>query len=168
MRLIDTEVKRPKKPYATVSHVWGSDPFIMLNAENLREFESGVPLKGFPLTFQHLMITAWRLELQYLWIDCYCILQDNAEDKIQEVSTMDQVYSNTLLNLGATAASNPTADALLNAYLLLRRVCLYRLSLTAIRNSTVSPQNKLGGNIFTFMTNMTYFGVPGYVVVDII
>lgn len=51
------------------------------------------------------MITR-RLGVRYLWIDSLCILQDDNEDWEREAANMAQVYSQPLVTLAASAASD--------------------------------------------------------------
>ncbi|KAF2135667.1 uncharacterized protein K452DRAFT_238935, partial [Aplosporella prunicola CBS 121167] len=53
----------------------------------------GIPLDALPLTFQDAVILTRSLNLQFLWIDSLCILQDNFEDWEKESSIMVSVYN---------------------------------------------------------------------------
>jgi hypothetical protein len=65
--------------------------------------QSGVAIEDLLLTFGHAIMTAFRLGIVYIWIDCFCIIQE-PEDWAREASRMSEVYSNSILNIGATAA----------------------------------------------------------------
>ena len=111
-RLITTAHERPVGPYATVSHCWGHERFFVLTTQNIFEFEAGISLSRFPNSFQDAISIARRLGIQYIWIDCYCIVQNSAAGehhtaKLREIVQMKQVYANSILNIGATHASNP-------------------------------------------------------------
>ncbi len=45
---------------------------------------------------------------RYLWIDSLCIVQDDADDKNNQISAMDQTYSSAVLTVAVT--SGETAD----------------------------------------------------------
>ncbi|ORY07253.1 heterokaryon incompatibility, partial [Clohesyomyces aquaticus] len=60
---------------------------------------------SLPLAFQDSLVPAKHLEVQYIWIDALCILQDDAWDWEKESSLMGQVYCNALCNFGACAAA---------------------------------------------------------------
>lgn len=112
VHLIQTSQQRPTEPYATLSHCWGKQNIMVLTSENLEMFESGLSLVEFPATFREAIIVARRLEIRYLWIDCYCIVQstkfgDSDADKILEIAQMKRVYANSILNIGATHATRP-------------------------------------------------------------
>ncbi|KAF8855326.1 hypothetical protein BDZ45DRAFT_805077 [Acephala macrosclerotiorum] len=58
----------------------------------------------FPLTFEEAIQFARKFRVRYLWIDSLCIIQGDDEDWKREAMSMGDVYSNSLLNLSATAA----------------------------------------------------------------
>lgn len=43
-RLLISEIEKPDGPYATLSHCWGPDRFLRLEAENLESFRNKIPL----------------------------------------------------------------------------------------------------------------------------
>ena len=98
-------------PYATLSHCWGTERFWVLSTETMSQLLEDVPLTAFPKTFQQAVTTLRRLGIDYLWIDCYCIIQgvdpQAQADWEYEAARMGQVYSNTIINIGAAQASNP-------------------------------------------------------------
>lgn len=98
-------------PYATLSHCWGKEKFLVLNSKTLPYFLTGIPASQFPLTFQHAIKVVRTLGVKYLWIDCYCIIQGTdglAEaDWATESGQMSQIYSNSLINIGAAHANGP-------------------------------------------------------------
>lgn len=110
--LMDTSTICSKEPYVTVSHCWGTKKFKTLTTENLQEFETGLRVVDLPATFRDAIRTTARLGFRYIWIDCYCIVQDQgsnrrAEDKLKEIAHMDLVYRYSALNIGAAHAESP-------------------------------------------------------------
>lgn len=112
IRLVSTESEKISARYATLSHCWGKTPFESLSTENMHSLQEGLPLSWFPLTFRDAILLVRRLELRYLWIDCFCILQTGdaeevSRDKQREISRMKSVYANSHLNIGATYSWDP-------------------------------------------------------------
>ena len=123
IRLIDAVEElssRPEQPYATLSHCWGksakmsngADGFVYYLADDtellLRE---GLDVSSLPQTFQDAIVTVERIGLSLVWIDCYCIKQRGSgseADKARELASMEDVYGNALVNIGATAAASST------------------------------------------------------------
>ncbi|EMC91975.1 hypothetical protein BAUCODRAFT_28186 [Baudoinia panamericana UAMH 10762] len=98
VRLIETATEPPKGPYATLK-------------QTKAEFLHGRPLHDFPPTHREALLAAKYLGIDYVWIDCYCILQSEdhgaaAGDKAYELSQMQHVYANSMLNIGATGAED--------------------------------------------------------------
>ncbi|KAI1127036.1 heterokaryon incompatibility protein-domain-containing protein [Nemania abortiva] len=117
IKLVLGESASDKEVYATLSHCWGTDKFPVLTPSNMHKYLDGVDITEFPLTFQEVIITTRRLRLRYLWIDCYCILQETKNDPRKhearkdwerEGSCMGKVYANSLLNIGAAESKGPT------------------------------------------------------------
>lgn len=104
--LIDCTTTTPDGPYATLSHCWGNECFDVLTKDTLPLFLAGVPVDNFLPTFREAMVTVRRLGISYIWIDCYCIIQDTMDWDV-ESSRMLQVYSSSILNIGAEHAENP-------------------------------------------------------------
>jgi Heterokaryon incompatibility protein (HET) len=119
-RLIDTEpltgaewrlwVKandqyRPAK-YVTLSHRWGTAPFLELTKSNIKSLEAGLPLSDLPKTFREAIEIVKRLGERFLWIDSLCILQDCLTDWQEQSIAMRDIYSYTICNIAATEAAN--------------------------------------------------------------
>ena len=114
IRLTKTSAEPPDGPYATLSHCWGNKRFLVLTAENIPQFEAGIPINLIPRNFQDAITTTRRLRLRYIWIDCFCIIQSSISggheaDKMLEISRMREVYANSILNIGASSAAHPDA-----------------------------------------------------------
>lgn len=111
IRLLDCSKEQVMGPYAALSYCWGSDPFPVLSAKTMPQLIAGVPLSCFPTAFQQAFVTIQRLGIDYLWIDCYCIIQgsDNQAqvDWEYEADRMRQVYANANINIGNAHAASP-------------------------------------------------------------
>lgn len=94
--------------YATLSHCWGGGLPIRLLRENLEEFRSDIPWDSLPKTFQETVVALKQLNIEYVWIDALCIIQDSNEDWLHEAATMKDVYANCYLNISADASENST------------------------------------------------------------
>lgn len=95
------------KQYVTLSHCWGGTVSHQLTRDNYNEFTRGIPVRDLPRTFQDAVFVAASMEqVGYLWIDSLCIIQYDEQDWLVQSATMDRVYSETYLNLSATASFN--------------------------------------------------------------
>ena len=116
IRLIDVQEYRiisatMIEKYVTLSYVWGPATKPLLTQATLSQCSSPGGLKGLklPRTISDTMQVVKYLGKQYLWVDSLCIVQDNDNDKEQQLSIMDIIYSNSDLVVLATAGSEGNA-----------------------------------------------------------
>jgi hypothetical protein len=107
LRLCNSDQLPPEVRYATLSHCWGNVPFCRLLEENISLFTDDIPFSTLPQTFKNAVNILEKLYIKYLWIDSLCIIQDSTADWEAEAVRMSKVYSNSYLNLAATASRNP-------------------------------------------------------------
>jgi hypothetical protein len=111
-RLIDVEKmcilrvdgsKRP--PFATLSYVWGTKPFLRLVQANIKELEEPGCLKRLtlPSTIRDAIEICAKLHIKHLWIDSLCIIQDDESDMIQVIDKMDSIYGESILTIVAAS-----------------------------------------------------------------
>ena len=105
IRLVAGSEITANHPYATLSHCWGSEPFLVLEPSAEPRFQAGLQLAEFPKTFQDAMLFTRNVGARYIWIDRYCILQGDTVqsqmDWANESSNMGDVYRNAIFNLGS-------------------------------------------------------------------
>lgn len=65
-----------------------------------------INIDDLPTTFSDAVEVARRLKIRHLWIDALCIIQDSEEDWQIEARKMTDVYSNSVLNIAASAAED--------------------------------------------------------------
>ena len=66
----------------------------------------GIPTTELPALYQDAIAVCRNLEIQYIWIDSLCIIQDQELDWTREIATMGEVYSNALCNIEAADAAD--------------------------------------------------------------
>ncbi|KAI1387317.1 heterokaryon incompatibility protein-domain-containing protein [Hypoxylon trugodes] len=92
--------------YATLSHCWGSLPFMTLRMGSLEQFKQCIPSEALMTTFQHAIEVCRYLDIPYLWIDSLCIIQDSGDDWKKEAYLMTDVYGSSELTISAESAYN--------------------------------------------------------------
>jgi hypothetical protein len=107
VRLICSQTAAPEQ-YATLSHVWGDHVPVKTLTDTLEAFLQVIPVATLPKTFTDAIDVARSYNLDYLWIDSLCIIQDSVEDWEREAGAMNKVYRHAFLNIAATGASNPS------------------------------------------------------------
>ena len=103
IRLIDCEtrsvVKAPKNcRYAALSYTWGMGKFQMSDCESRLVY---------PQTVEDAITVVWGIGLKYIWVDKYCIIQDNEDDRQDQIRQMDLVYRNAQVTIIAAAGDSP-------------------------------------------------------------
>jgi Heterokaryon incompatibility protein (HET) len=77
VRLVETA--NLKGRYVALSHCWG-DPKrhpIMSTHATLKDHLSGIKISSLPRSFLDAIKVCVFLHIQYIWIDCLCIVQDD-------------------------------------------------------------------------------------------
>ncbi|CAM1505840.1 Fc.00g114770.m01.CDS01 [Cosmosporella sp. VM-42] len=116
LRVVLTEEEKPSGPYASLSYVWGANPsFLCLTDANLPRLQAGIPYSDLPTAFREAIDFAKNLSIRYLWIDSFCIIQPrsgNFDDWHSESAKMQEVYSNSVLNMSLSRAINPSESCI--------------------------------------------------------
>ena len=100
--------KADRPGYATLTYCWGSAPFIQTTKATIESHKSGLSLSQLPRTFHDAIKVAGHLNIQYIWIDSLCIVQDSESDWLKESSKMAAYYGNSVVTISAldSAAAN--------------------------------------------------------------
>ena len=81
--------------YAALSYVWGQTETFRTTKDNLvyllEEGSISARERLLPRTIRDTMRPAKLLDINYLWVDCLCIVQDDAELKHSQVQEMGTV-----------------------------------------------------------------------------
>lgn len=73
----------------------------LLRKSNIEELRQLIPLHKLPQVFQDAMYISLQLGIEYIWIDCLCIIQDSKEDWTCEAERMGDVYQYARCNIAA-------------------------------------------------------------------
>ncbi|KAK5027492.1 hypothetical protein LTS07_007094 [Exophiala sideris] len=104
VKLVDGMFIDPLSEYVTLSHCWGKSKPIRLHKGTLAALRQGVSTSSLPKTFAEAALVVERLGYRYLWIDALCIMHDNEQAVLKEISQMHRVYSEATLNIAATSS----------------------------------------------------------------
>ncbi|KAH7092423.1 heterokaryon incompatibility protein-domain-containing protein [Paraphoma chrysanthemicola] len=86
--------------YAALSYVWGA------TTGNISKQDYGHVLVHASQTIQDAMQVVRRLGIRYLWVDQYCVDQQNHDIKNIQIAEMDRVYAGAHVTIVAAAGSN--------------------------------------------------------------
>ncbi|KAF2493877.1 HET-domain-containing protein [Lophium mytilinum] len=98
-------------PYVALSHCWGDNKHVRLTSDTTSFFQN-IPLEVLPATFSDAIEVTRRLNLNYVWIDSLCIIQDSAEDWEIECARMGDIYQNAELTIAATSSPSSSRSFL--------------------------------------------------------
>ncbi|KAJ2902109.1 HET-domain-containing protein [Zalerion maritima] len=90
-------------PFVTLSYIWGVSP----SETNYAQPQSPTLPSEVPKVIDDAMEVVRRLRMRYLWVDRYCIPQDNPEEKARQVGIMAGIYSTSFLTIIAAAGEGP-------------------------------------------------------------
>lgn len=92
--------------YIALSHCWGppEHPPPRTISLNLGLRKDTIPMNDLPQTFADAVQLCRALEIDYLWIDSLCIVQDDTADWEREAAAMADVYRNAVLTFSADGA----------------------------------------------------------------
>lgn len=70
--------------YIALSHCWGPPERhpLMTTHATLKDHEAGIELASLPRSFRDAITVCRHLGVEYIWIDCLCIVQDDGYDPV--------------------------------------------------------------------------------------
>jgi len=101
------------REFFALSYVWGQVPTAKLTRSNLRALMRQNGLSSvwemLPKTITDAIDLAKSLEINYLWIDAICIVQDDETDMKDGIRKMDLIYEQAVATI--IAAAGPDANS---------------------------------------------------------
>ncbi|KAE9378453.1 HET-domain-containing protein, partial [Stipitochalara longipes BDJ] len=85
--------------YLALSYVWGN--------QKARTVKVDEKLTCLPQTIEDAITVTSKLGFRYLWVDMYCIRQDNQSHVGDQIRHMDLVYRQAQATIIAAAGDNP-------------------------------------------------------------
>ena len=94
--------------YAALSYCWGGAYNYLTTTQNLASHLQEIAEGQLPLTVKQAVNFTRLLNIDYLWVDALCILQDSKDDKRREIRNMRNIFKNAYVTLVASHASSVT------------------------------------------------------------
>ncbi|KAI1120723.1 heterokaryon incompatibility protein-domain-containing protein [Nemania abortiva] len=105
IRLVDTRAEGLKRgKYVTLSYCWGGPQPVTTTKATLEQHLQVLPAGEFPQTIKDAITVTRALKVKYVWIDAICIVQDDPEDKVVEISRMTDIYNLSYVTISASTA----------------------------------------------------------------
>jgi hypothetical protein len=90
--------------YTCLSHRWGGSELGMTTRETYADWLNGIPWRSIPSTFQDAIRFTVSMGIENIWIDSFCIIQDDRLDWEEQAETMASIYQNSFITLAATTS----------------------------------------------------------------
>lgn len=94
----------PATEYVTLSYCWGGDVPYKLTKSRIEDYRQSIPYDTLPQTLKDAVLLTVGLGLRHIWVDAFCIIQQDDKDWQAESPNMGDVYANGFLNIAADAA----------------------------------------------------------------
>lgn len=107
LQLYET-TENDKGSYVALSYCWGGPQEFRTTTSTLADRVAGFRLNELPPTLRDAVLVVQDLGLRYLWVDSLCIVQDDENDKVHEVSKMGEIYQSAYLTISAARADKTT------------------------------------------------------------
>ncbi|KAH6643063.1 heterokaryon incompatibility protein-domain-containing protein [Boeremia exigua] len=102
--------------YIALSHIWGTAKSLPKSAtRTIQSHKKGIPWTSLPRAIQEAIVLTRALGFRWLWIDAFCLIQDDVASRIEESMTMDQIFGNAFLTIAATSATDSSTQPLFPA-----------------------------------------------------
>lgn len=106
LRVIDCNSRRlvvitPDHSYICLSYVWGSN-----DVQEAGVLGDELP-SSVPKTIEDAIVVAINLGISFLWVDRYCIDQNDSEEKHDIIRHMDKIYEGAEVTIIATLGNDP-------------------------------------------------------------
>ena len=128
--------------YTSLSYCWGGHQDLQLNAHTEATLRNGIPVSSLPQTLRDAVFVTYNLGLEFIWVDCLCIRQDNPQDIALEIAQMPQIYKNSFVTISAARARHSNEG-------FLHDMSLPPISEPAFRLPFACPDGKLGSVILS-------------------
>ncbi|KAI0902728.1 heterokaryon incompatibility protein-domain-containing protein [Ustulina deusta] len=104
--LLLEDTSKIKEPYVALSHCWGGTiPYRTLQS-NKAEMCRRIDFAQLSRNFQDAFTVARWLSYRYIWIDSFCIVQDDQDDWLRQAAKMADVYAGAQLTISAARSSS--------------------------------------------------------------
>jgi hypothetical protein len=95
-----------QEQYVALGYCWGPTQLLSTQIDNLGEMEKSIPVEILLQTIRDAFLVARKLDIQYIWIDALCIIQDSNEDWHSKARRIGAIYTNSYFTIAATASKH--------------------------------------------------------------
>jgi hypothetical protein len=97
--------------YVALSYVWGMEPTLKLENKSQTWFKNGLLYNPwyqdlFPLTVRDAVALVGKIGERYLWVDNFCMYQDDPSDVADGIRNMNLTYEGAILTIIAASGTD--------------------------------------------------------------
>ncbi|KAF6225107.1 hypothetical protein HO133_010303 [Letharia lupina] len=85
--------------YAALSYMWGGPQRFMTTKDSLEARMVRIEFEDLPGTLRDAVLVCRVIGIRWLWVDVLCIIQDDPQDKLEQIKTMGEVYRSAALTI---------------------------------------------------------------------
>lgn len=100
--------------YATLSYCWGGDQPAKLVKDKVAAYSAGISFQSLPQAIQDAIQVTIGIGIPYLWVDALCIIQDDDDDKADQIIQMHKIYRCSHVTIAASVSRSSTEGFLYN------------------------------------------------------
>ncbi|KPA38577.1 heterokaryon incompatibility protein [Fusarium langsethiae] len=105
VKLIETS-RMKRGTYCALSYCWGKSRCVTTTKANFVNHKHDIPVATLPRTIRDAVLATRGLEIDYLWVDSLCIVQDDTDDWSSEAVIMGDVYANATLTISTLSGTD--------------------------------------------------------------
>ena len=115
VQLVDSDIT--STTYVALSYTWGSvkAPWKTIRS-NISTRQHGFGIQELPKTLVDAVHITCAIQVQYLWVDSICIIQDDIEDWAKEAEKMADIYLGAYLTIAADSSRDSYAGIFNHAF----------------------------------------------------
>ncbi|KAM7206369.1 Heterokaryon incompatibility protein (HET) domain containing protein [Naviculisporaceae sp. PSN 640] len=91
-------------PYATLSYCWGGEQSFKTTQAHVERYKRDIQLTELAQTITDALTVVYSVGFKYIWVDALCIIQDDEEDKLREITNMHRIYRGSFFTIAAAVA----------------------------------------------------------------
>ncbi|KAL4869457.1 hypothetical protein BDV12DRAFT_81985 [Aspergillus spectabilis] len=108
VRLIESACLPHTPTYLALSYCWGMAGVVVTTESNYAEMKRGILVSCLPQTVQDAIRVTQQVQIQYIWVDALCIIQDSCSDWEAESSEMASIYHYAHFTIAAATSDAAT------------------------------------------------------------
>ncbi|KAI1259165.1 heterokaryon incompatibility protein-domain-containing protein [Xylariaceae sp. FL1019] len=98
-------VDNPPAPYVALSYCWGGDQPYKTTKARIDSGQFDLTWEKLPKTIQDAVQFTLSLGMEYLWVDAFCIIQDDDGDFALQMAEVPSIYARSVVTIGASRAA---------------------------------------------------------------